>query len=236
MSAVVTKTAARSRPQWEFGAEKVLEIPPTAHTYEGFRRWVSADDFPEKLRVTYLDGKVWLDMGEESIQTHVAVKTAVYTVLGTLMTVEDLGEFYPDGVMIGNEDAEVSNNPDGAAALWESIESGRVWFRRRDQLERAVEGSPDWIMEIVSASSVTKDTQLLREAYHRARITEYWLIDARGDQIVFRILIWHKSGYIAARSEDGWMKSKVFGRYFRLTRRRNRRGAWLYTLETRGAA
>ena len=43
-------------------------------------------------------------------------------------------------------------------------------------------------MEIVSPSSVSKDKKHLRECYYRAGIPEYWLIDARGEDVEFDIL------------------------------------------------
>lgn len=227
----INPASAPPAPRWK--TDGMLTIPRKAHTYDGFLNWVMADDFPEKLRVTFLDGEVSVDMSEEALQSHIAVKAAIFAVLGMMFQEEDIGEFYPDGVLIGNKSARVSNNPDGAAALWKTILSGRVRFVIRRGKERAVQGSPDWAMEIVSDSSVGKDTLKLRKAYHRAGIREYWLIDARGDKLSFQILHWRKNGYVAAPDQDGWQFSKVFQRFFRLIRSRNRRGAWAYRLEVR---
>jgi Uma2 family endonuclease len=35
-----------------------------------------------------------------------------------------------------------------------------------------LEGTPDWVLEVVSQSSVAKDTKWLRESYHKAGIPE----------------------------------------------------------------
>lgn len=215
---------------YRFGADIVLPIPPDAHSFAGFRKWVLSDTVPEKLRIAYIHGTIYVDMSNESIQTHVAVKTEVYKTLPNLMDELDLGEFYSDGVLVSNEEAEVSNNPDGVAVLWETIESGRIRFNKRKDREIEIIGTPDWIMEVISDSSVAKDTRKLRRAYHKAEIPEYWLIDARGNDIDFQILLWRKSGYIAVPSKNGWQTSRVFGRGFRLRRERNRRGAWNYFL------
>jgi Uma2 family endonuclease len=88
-------------------------------------------------------------------------------------------------------------------------------------------------MEIVSNTSVRKDTRRLREAYHRAGIREYWLIDARGEEIHFQVLQHTPAGYVAAPGRGGWQRSAVFGRLFRLQRRRGRLRLWRYTLESR---
>jgi Uma2 family endonuclease len=223
----------QSEPDWDVGREKFFVIPADAHTYEGFLRWTGSDDFPENVRVTLVAGEVILDMTEGSLQTHVAVKGEIGSVLYRMIKDEDLGEYYTDGALIGNKAAAVSNHPDGAIVLWETLESGRVRIRRRKGIDRVIEGSPDLVVEIVSEHSVPKDTRKLRKAYHKAQISEYWLIDARGDVIDFQILHWQKKGYVAAHSADGWMSSRVLSRQFRLTRKRNRRDAWTYTLESR---
>ena len=216
-------------PQDTIGAD-VLQIPPGIHSLVGFRRWLHSDDFPEKLKAHFIQGNIYLDMSQEAIQTHVLVKKAVYQKLPNLIDEEDLGEFYTDGILLTNRRARISNKPDGLAALWETIESGRVQFITKKGIELEMQGTPDWIMEIVSSSSVTKDKKLLRKAYHKAGIPEYWLIDARGEEILFHILHWRPSGYAAAPVKDGWQHSRIFSHAFQLVRRRNRRGAWHYQL------
>ena len=114
---------------------------------------------------------------------------------------------------------------------WDALEKGRVQLVRRKKRPNRygqVSGSPDWVLEIVSDSSVKKDLRDLRAAYHEANVDEYWIIDARGDEIEFQILHWRKSGYVAAPRKAGWQSSRVFGRGFRLTRMRDRRGGWRY--------
>jgi hypothetical protein len=73
----------------------------------------------------------------------------------------------------------------------------------------------------------------LREKYHRANVSEYWLIDARGPKIDFQILLHEPTGYVPAPKRAGWQLSRVFGRSFRLTRRRDRLGSWEYTLHVK---
>jgi Uma2 family endonuclease len=145
----------------------------------------------------------------------------------------DFGEVFINGVLASNVEADVSNNQDMIAVFWESLEKNLVHYVSRDERDVEIVGSPDWAIEIVSKSSVTKDYEQLRHAFHRAGIREYWIIDARGDDIRFLILHWRKSGYAAAAQNDGWVRSRVFQREFRLTRKRNRRGAWKYTLDAR---
>ncbi|MBV8232095.1 MAG: Uma2 family endonuclease, partial [Planctomycetaceae bacterium] len=86
-------------------------------------------------------------------------------------------------------------------------------------------------LEVVSRSSVAKDTRVLREAYHRAGVPEYWIIDARFNAIDFQVLRHRRDRYVVAAPRGGWHRSSVFGRGFRLERRLNRMGRWRYTLQ-----
>ena len=211
----------------------LIHVPRSAHTLAGFRKWVLSDALPEKLRVTFIRGEIYLDMSKEAIRTHAAVKTAVAGAMFNLNQVADFGDLYINGVLVTNVPAEVSNNPDMVGVFWDSLEAGRVRYVAKKEHEMEIEGSPDWVLEIVSKSTVVKDFKFLRQSYHEAGIREYWLIDARGADIVFQILHWRKSGYFAASLKDGWLTSRVFGRDFRLTRKRDRRNAWKYDLQIR---
>ncbi len=214
-----------------------LRIPASARTHAGFREWVKSDEFPEKgIRVTFIDGEIYLDMSQEEIETHNKVKTEIIRVQSTLNLECDLGEFYSDGVLVTNEEAKVSNNPEALFVSWESLDAGRVCLvPRKGEAGQYIEivGTPDCVVEVVSKSSVAKDTKRLKEAYHRAGIPEYWLIDARSDEIAFQILHWRKSGYAASAQRDGWQYSRVFGREFRLERTKGKRGLWRYRLNVR---
>ena len=212
----------------------LLHIPADATTLAGFRAWVGSDDFPEKIRTTFISGEVYLDMSQEELETHNKVKTVICSTVYFLNEKTKRGTVYTDGVLLTNEEPDVSNNPDGMFILRESIAKGRVRLvpRRREAGQYVeIEGTPDWVLEVVSVNSVRKDTQELRVAYQKARIPEYWLIDARGEEIDFQILIWHKDGYRSQTDKKGWQRSKVFGHSFRLVRRKDDLGLWEYTLE-----
>jgi len=209
----------------------VLHIPRDAYTLAGFRRWALSAEFPEKQPVMFLNGEIYLFVPKENINSHAAVKTPVAVKLGGIFAESDMGDFFINGVLVTNIDADLSKNPDMVGILWESLESGKVrYVTNEDGEEVEIEGSPDWLLEIVSDGSVKKDKVELREAYHKAGVREYWIIDARSPKVDFQILHWRKTGYVAAPHKDGWQRSRVFGRSFQLKRSRNRRGGWRYTL------
>jgi hypothetical protein len=99
-----------------------------------------------------------------------------------------------------------------------------------------VEGAPDLVVEIVSDSSVGKDTKRLPALYFKAGVRELWLIDARRDPLVFKIHRRGKSGFVAMPTDaDGFQRSSVMDCRSRLHRRRDRRGWPLFELVEREA-
>src|SRR5262249_39726097 len=151
---------------------------------------------------------------------------------------DDLGMLYADRTLLTHVAAKLSTEPDGLFVSWESFKKRRVRQVPRPGhpgQSMELEGSADWVLEIVSEYSVQKDTQDLRHKYHRANVREFWLIDARGDEIDFQILLHSKRGFRRAAARGRWQKSVVFGRYFWLERRRHRLGPWIYTLRVKRA-
>jgi Uma2 family endonuclease len=225
-----------TRPQVNGRQQLCVRLPISAFTLKGFREWATSDDFPEHVRAAFIGNEVYLDMSNEEAEAHVGVKTEVYGVLVPLVRQLKLGKFYSDGVLVTNEAAGVSNNPDASFCSRKSLRCGRVRIVPREGKPgrfQDLEGTPDWVLEVVSDSSVEKDTEQLRDAYHRASIPEYWLIDACGEEIEFTILLHRKGGYVASEVKDGWQRSKVFGRDFRLTRHEDEFGLWELTLAMR---
>jgi Uma2 family endonuclease len=243
MATVPTTTRRPSLPRQTGGVTFVtddltLTVPASAFTLDGFRDWATEEGFPERVRVTFIDGEITLDISNEEPDGHVAVKTALVSVLASLVRELNLGKFRAGGALVTNPGACVSNNPDAIFFTFASLEERRVRLVPKKGGRRGyreVEGTPDWVLEVVSDGSVQKDTQRLREAYHRAGVAEYWLIDARGDDLVFQVLHRRKHGYAAAPVKDGWQRSRVFGRSFRLERRRDDFGLWEYTLHVQDA-
>ena len=188
---------------------------------------------PEKLPVSFVQGKVYIDMGQEEIQTHSIVKTECGRILANISEDIDFGHIHIYGELVTNVQAQVSNKPDIVAVSYRSLKSGRVRYVEKQCRLMEIEGSPDVVVEIVSNSSPVKDERELRVAYHQAQIREYWLIDARGNEIEFQILLWRKSGYAASSVRDGWQRSRTFDRDFRLTRKQDRAPVWKYKLEAR---
>jgi Uma2 family endonuclease len=177
-------------------------------------------------------------MSPEEIETHLKVKAAINTAICILDEEFDLGEFFPDGTLVSNDNAGLSTEPDGTFVKWHSYKSGKVRLKpRKDKPGHFMEviGRPDWVMEILSRWTVAKDTKEMAALYHAARIPEYWLIDAQEEEMSFKILTYRRGGYVEVPPRDGWHKSRVFGCYVRLERQRNRMGRWRYKLHVKPA-
>jgi len=195
-----------------------VSVPSWVVDLDSFCRWVESDDVPEKLRVWYLKGEVWIDMSREQVNTHVLLKTRFYIVLGALVDAGRLGRLYADGLFLRNNAADVAGKPDATFASTATLLAKRlrpVPGKQGGIVE--LEGSPDMVLEVVSAGSVRKDTVTLKQAYWEVGAREYWLVDARQEPLTFDVFRRTAKGYSATRRQDGWLKSAVFGKSFRLT-------------------
>ena len=144
-----------------------------------FRAWAGDNEFPEKTRVDYYRGEVWVDMSQEQIFTHGLVKTEIAAVLRPLTKENGLGRYWCNGVLVTNVEAELSGNPDGTFISHESFSAKKVTLTPGTEGGYVeIVGTVDMVLEVVSDSSEKKDNQTLFEAYFEAGVGEYWLVDA----------------------------------------------------------
>ncbi len=212
---------------------KSIHLPDWITDIESFRRWSDTPEFPQDRPVWWIKGEVWIDMSKEQVFTHLAVKNEFYFALTRLVKEGNLGLFLPDGLLLSNFAADISGNPDATFLSKETLRSDRVRFLEgtHDGFTE-IQGSPDMVLEVVSRSSVQKDYVALRKAYWEADVREYWLADAR-KELRFDILRHTARGYVATRKQDGWIKSSVFGKSFKLTRSTNDLGHPDFSLAVR---
>jgi Uma2 family endonuclease len=198
-----------------------------------FREWAGNNDLPEKTRVFFYRGEVWIDMGKEQLFSHLDVKGEITSVLRALAKSEKLGRVFPDGLLLTNEAAELSGNPNAVFVSNGAIKTGRVTLvEGKEGGFVELLGTPDMVLEVVSDSSERKDNQTLFEAYYKAGISEYWLVDARGAEVEFHIYKRGAKRYTVTKKQPGgWVKSAVFGKSFRLVRGTDASGNPEFTLE-----
>ena len=221
--------------------EEQIEVPMDIRCLADFRRWAVSDGFPERGRIDYIAGRIDVDMSPEDLHTHGKLKTEVMLILGWRIREAELGEVYVDSARVSCPEADLSAEPDIVFVSESSLDSGRVRLvpKASGAADRYVEleGPADLIVEIVSDSSVRKDTERLPDAYYQAGVAEFWLIDARGDELVFRI---HHRGPAqyesAAPDADGYQHSAVLDTGYRLDRSRNAKGRIVFKLREKGLA
>jgi Uma2 family endonuclease len=218
--------------------EELFEMPLDLASLAEFRRWALSKAFPERGRIDFVGGRIEVDMSPEDLFTHGNVKIEIVGVLWQRVKAGRLGHLFTDRTRVSTPAADLSVEPDVVFVSEESIDGDRVRLVPRtggDEGRYAeIEGAPDLTVEIVSDSSSIKDTRRLPVAYHRAGVREFWLIDARKDQLAFRI---HRRGESAfdpvTADGEGFQASEVFACRFRLDRARDRRGHWSYSLVVR---
>ena len=102
-------------------------VPDFVHgNLEAFRESAGDNDLPEKTRIDFYRGEVWIDMGREQVFTHGHLKTRISTTLDLLTQTTDIGYYFCNGILVTNVAADLSGNPDGTFVSHDSLESGRV--------------------------------------------------------------------------------------------------------------
>jgi len=216
--------------------EDQLRIPLGLSSLEAFRAWTQSEDFPESGRIDYIGDNIEVDMSPEDLFTHGTLKFALASVLFERVAELDLGHLVGDRSRVSHAEANLSVEPDIVVISHDAIATGRVTLvpKSGGDSDRFVEieGTPELIVEIVSDSSVAKDTQRLRVAYYAAGVPEYWLVDARGKDLFFQINVQGTDQYQPATVDAaGFQNSAILACGYRLNRRRGKGGYWQYHLE-----
>jgi Uma2 family endonuclease len=214
--------------------EEKIRVPDWVKDLASFREWAHSPEFPERGRISYLKDEVWVDMSKEQLFSHNQVKAEISVVLGALVKKNRLGIFFPDGVLLSDRETDFATGPDGIFVSKESLKTERVtMIEGADEGYVELQGVPDMVLEVVSPSSVEKDTKVLPEVYWDLGVDEYWLVDARGEKLDFDILRRGAKEYVPVRKPGGWLRSAVFGNSFRLTRKTDEMGHPEFTLAVR---
>ncbi len=196
-----------------------IRVPIWVQDLDSFRRWCLSGEYPDQGEISFLDGMLWVDPTMER-DVHNQIKTAMTAVLFLLVQTARLGRFYGDNMRLIHPEAGLSSEPDALFVKQETLLRQRAQLQQgRNSLELI--GSPDMVLEVVSPTSVEKDTNHLLELYHRAGVREYWLVNPLGSVLDFRIYRYSAKKFVAVRSQSGWLRSGVFARSFRLSEEAN---------------
>lgn len=208
-----------------------IRVPIWVQDLDSFRRWCLSEDFPEEGNISFLGGELWVDPSMERV-IHGHIKFAIFAVLFPLIQLKRLGHGYADRMRLVHPEAGLSTEPDGMFVSRASFQRQRVQLEQgEDSLELI--GSPDMVLEVVSPTSVEKDTVRLLELYHKARVREYWLVNPLGNALSFKIYRYAAKKFTEVRPARGWLRSDVFGQSFRLLQKVDELNLPEFTLEAR---
>lgn len=201
-----------------------------------FRRWALSDDSPSRGRFDFIDSEIEVEWEPEDFFTHGTLKGELLRGISDEIGKAEGGYLFTRA-RFSCPATNLSAQPDGTFVSVQSVESGRIGLMPKPGGEAwqyvELEGPPDLVVEVVSDSTVRKDTKRLPHAYFAAGVTEFWLVDGRKD-LTFVLHARGESGYepVAADAE-GFQPSAVLGTSFRLDRTKDRLGAWQYDLVSR---
>jgi Uma2 family endonuclease len=211
-----------------------FEIPPISSLAE-FQEWVASDRFPERGRIDYIAGCIEVDMSPEDLYCHGTLTSELHWgVAGRVKRICG-GQTFVKQARLVSPEGDLSAEPDILYVSFESLQSGRVvrrpWVNDAERYI-AFDGAADLAIEAVSNSSVKKDMTRLPAAYYRAQVTEFGLVDARGEELLFQLCRRGKAAFEAApRDAEGYQYSAVLSCWYKLERYRDKVGDWAYELK-----
>lgn len=218
--------------------EEELEIPLGLKSLEDFRRWAVSEDFPESGRIDYIGGRIEVDMSPEDLFAHGKLKGELARLLLNRVDADDRGHLFIDRARVSSPAADLSAEPDIVFLSHSAVDEGRVRLvpkaNRKQGRYIEIEGPPDLVVEIVSDSTVRKDTSRLPTAFWTAGVREFWLADGRSDEVlVFVIHERSEQGYQPVPVDaEGFQQSTVMGARYRLDRSKSH-DQWRYRLSER---
>jgi Uma2 family endonuclease len=194
--------------------ESEVRIPSWVTDNASFLRWAESDDAPQRGKIGYFQGTVWIDTTVEQF-FHVHIKQAVCIAVQTWALQQNLGMYTTDGVLVTCPEVELSAQPDGHFVSHDTMKKG-IAVLKAGLRGTTLVGPPDMVLEVVSRSSVKKDLKTLKELYHQAGIKEYWVVDSRVADPELKIFRSTSKGYVSVSAHQGWSHSEVLGAQFKL--------------------
>ncbi len=139
---------------------------------------------PEDRRYEILDGELYLVSAPSIRHQRISLKLTV--ALSQQLESRSLGQ--------------ILEAPCDVVLSKDNIVQPDILFVRQERAgiigELNIRGAPDLIIEILSASTRTKDLELKGRIYSRFGVQEYWTVDP--DLAGVEVLIWSEMGYVSA--------------------------------------
>ncbi|MEM9701322.1 MAG: Uma2 family endonuclease [Planctomycetota bacterium] len=217
-----------------------VAVPQEAINLEGFLDWCASDEFPAGIKASLINGVLRIEPSMDDLFPQNALKTAIIRALGNFGEQTKTGRTFSGGAMYAHMGDGRGNEPDVIFLRFDSLRAGRCSLEQRQpgaNSASVIYGAADLVVECVSPSSETKDTRDLRDAYFSAGVSEYWILDGRGENLIFHLLTREQTAEDwkdAAVGEQGVPTSPVLGQQVAIERIFDPAGYpdWSVTLST----
>jgi Uma2 family endonuclease len=198
-------------------------VPEWVTDFDSFRRWTQSSEFPSRGKIEFLGGMMWIEPSRDAREKPIAA--AVLATLGEFVTNKKLGRCYGGKVRLFNAQVSLATAP---VAVFVSKTRAQEKLARVNDLE--VDGAPDLVVHIGTAESKEKDTFHLPYYYHAAGVREYWLIKLLSTP-QFTIYRNAAREYVTVTPHEGWTRSPVLGRSFRIRKEAGKRNVPQYAFD-----
>jgi Uma2 family endonuclease len=205
-----------------------ISVPMGLETLGEFRRWFHTGNYPEKKRIDFIAGDVWIQPSQEGL-LHNEICVQLLVTLGTWQRERKVISLLKS-MRYTNLNTKLSTAPDLMYFSSESVKRHEVELRDGNDCVEVM-GSPEIMVEVSSKFTYQRDTTVLRQQYWQAGVREYWLADSRKTPSL-RIL--HRSGkQFSQPKEDaqGWQTSHVLQAKCKLNTEPGPAGTTRVTLE-----
>ena len=180
-------------------AEEQTRVPPVGKvTFAEFIEWCDED-----IRAEWIDGDIELMPSPASLD-HQDIAGFLDRTLGTYVETLDLGKVVLAPYVMHMAQISRGREPD-------------LIFVKKERLHLLtrlyLDGPADLAIEIISPSSLKRDTKIKLKEYERAGVEEYWLLDPDAKTAVFYQLD-GKSYRSVKPDRNGIYHSRVVGGYW----------------------
>ena len=143
---------------------------PGEYTIEDYYAW------PEDQRVELIDGVIY-DMGAPLFRHQDIAGNVYYQLYGGI-------EEYGSDCLVGISPLDVQLDCDNKTMLQPDV---IILCDQEKNIDKCVYGAPDFVLEVLSPSSRSRDQIIKLNKYHDAHVREYWIVDPEKERILVYI-------------------------------------------------
>jgi len=148
-------------------------------TYEEFLNWIDED-----IHAEWVDGEVIIFMPIKG--RHVEVVAFLFHLVGYFVSRRRLGRSFTAPVRMLLREGQSAREPDVAVVMSEHAERFT---------SNVIVGAADFVIEVVSPDSVTRDRRDKLQEYAESGVPEYLIVEGREGRHAVTLLQLHEEGY-----------------------------------------